>query len=281
MRSADDKWSIKLWRISCGKNIPISSGSICRQRAWVMDEMMLTVLGQQGSYYNAWRYEDAAINSEEYKAAFEGFKKFFDEGIFTEDVLDLDYASATEEFTNGNALVYYMGSWESPLLAQQLREKNGIALEDVGAMALPVASQGGQAAVRSYIDAGIGIVDYSEKKEAAAKFVAYLTLGDGADIFGKQLTGTSAKTSFAVDESLFATETAKEGWNTVVELINTGTADRNNVSGYSDIEGAEVQSYINGTKTVEEALEACQKEWESGEYLKGRKLLSGVGLWRT
>ena len=34
-------------------------------------------------------------------------------------------------------------------------------------MALPVASQGGQAAVRSYIDAGIGIVDYSEKKEAA------------------------------------------------------------------------------------------------------------------
>ena len=93
-----------------------------------------------------------------------------------------------------------------------------------------------------------------------------MTLGDGADIFGKQLTGTSAKTSFAVDESLFATETAKEGWDTVVELINTGTADRNNVSGYSDIEGAEVQSYINGTKTEEEALEACQKEWESGKY---------------
>lgn len=242
------------------------AGVFAGKEAWVMDEMMLTVLGQQGSYYNTWRYEDAAINSEEYKAAFEGFKKFFDEGIFTEDVLDLDYASATEEFTNGNALVYYMGSWESPLLSQQLREKNGIALEDVGAMALPVASQGGQAAVRSYIDSGIGIVDYSEKKEAAAKFVAYLTLGDGADIFGKQLTGTSAKTSFAVDESLFATETAKEGWNTVVELINTGTADRNNVSGYSDIEGAEVQSYINGTKTVEEALETCQKEWESGKY---------------
>ena len=97
-----------------------------------MDEMMLTVLGQQGSYYNAWRYEDAAINSEEYKAAFEGFKKFFDEGIFTEDVLDLDYASATEEFTNGNALVYYMGSWESPSLAQQLREKKrDSGLEDV------------------------------------------------------------------------------------------------------------------------------------------------------
>lgn len=97
--------------------------------------------------------------------AFEGFKKFFDEGIFTKDTLDLDYASATEEFTNGNALVYYMGSWESPLLSKQLREKNGIELEDVGAMALPIVEKDGTASVRSYIDSGIGIVDYSEKKK--------------------------------------------------------------------------------------------------------------------
>lgn len=59
------------------------------------------------------------------------------------------------------------------------------------------------------------MVDYSEKKEAAAKFVAYMTLGDGADIFGKQLTGTSAKKDFAVDESLFDTEESKAGWDTM------------------------------------------------------------------
>ena len=103
--------------------------------------MMLTVLGQQGDYYNQWRYDGADVDSKEYKMAFEGFKKFFDEGIFTKDTLDLDYASATEEFTNGNALVYYMGSWESPLLSKQLREKNGIELEDVGAMALPIVEK--------------------------------------------------------------------------------------------------------------------------------------------
>ncbi len=39
------------------------------------------------------------------------------------DTLDLDYASATEEFTNGNALVYYMGSWESPLLSKTVERK--------------------------------------------------------------------------------------------------------------------------------------------------------------
>lgn len=93
--------------------------------SWVVDEMMLTVLGQQGDYYNKWRYEGAPVDSEEYKQAINGLKKYFDEGIFSADVLDLDYASATEEFTNGDALVYYMGSWEAPLLSKTLREANG------------------------------------------------------------------------------------------------------------------------------------------------------------
>lgn len=242
------------------------AGVFAGKDSWVMDEMMLTVLGQNGDYYNKWRYEKAPVDSEEYREAFTGFKKFFDEGVFTKDVLDLDYASATEEFTNGNALVYYMGSWESPLLSKALREKNGIDLEDVGAMALPTVNEGASLTVRSYIDSGIGVVDYSKKKDAAAKFVAYLTLGDGANIFGKQLTGTSAKKDFSVDESLFATDTAKEGWDTIVKLIDTATADRNNVSGYSDIEGAEVQNVINGTKTVDEAVLDCEKEWTSGKY---------------
>ncbi len=234
--------------------------------AWVMDEMMLTVLGQQGDYYNQWRYDGAKVDSPEYLAAVNGLKKYFDEGIFSADLLDLDYASATEEFTNGNALIYYMGSWEAPLLSATLRENNGIELENVGAMALPTAEDNGQLTVRSYIDSGIGVVDYSEKKEAAAKFVAYLTVGDGADIFGKQLTGTSAKTDFTVSNELFDTQESKDGWNTIVDLINNATADRNNVSGYSDAEGAAVQSVMNGSKTAENALKDMQKEWASGKY---------------
>ena len=107
--------------------------------SWVVDEMMLTVLGQQGDYYNKWRYDGEPVDSEEFKEAINGLKKYFDEGIFSADVLDLDYASATEEFTNGDALVYYMGSWEAPLLSKTLRDKNGIELENVGAMALPTA----------------------------------------------------------------------------------------------------------------------------------------------
>lgn len=234
--------------------------------SWVMDEMMLTVLGQQGDYYNKWRYDGAPVDSPEFLAAMNGLKKYFDAGIFSPDILDLDYAAATEAFTNGDALIYYMGSWEAPLLSKTLREKNGIKLDNVGAMALPAAEKGGQLTVRSYIDSGIGVVNYSKKQEAAAKFVAYLTIGEGADIFGKQLTGTSAKNAFSVDESLFDSQEAKEGWNTIVDLINHATADRNNVSGYSDVEGAAVQSVINGSKSAPDALKDMQKEWTGGKY---------------
>ena len=237
--------------------------------------LVLTNSGSMVGFYNAALLKDIGAEVPktfaEYKAVAEAFKaKYPDKyvSVFAgkDSWVDLDYASATEEFTNGDALVYYMGSWEAPLLSKTLREANGIELENVGAMALPTAEDNGQLTVRSYIDSGIGVVDYSEKKEAAAKFVAYLTLGDGADIFGKQLTGTSAKKDFTVDASLFDTDESKAGWDTVVDLINTATADRNNVSGYSDIEGAAVQSVLNGSATTESALKDLQKEWTSGKY---------------
>lgn len=74
------------------------------------------------------------------------------------------------------------------------------------------------------------------------------------------------KKDFTVDESLFDTDESKEGWDTIVNLINTATADRNNVSGYSDIEGAAVQSVLNGSASTDDVLKDLQTEWTSGKY---------------
>ena len=49
-------------------------------------------------------------------------------------------------------------------------------------------------------------------------------------------------------------------------LTNTATADRNNVSGYSDIEGAAVQSVLNGSASTDDVLKDLQTEWTSGKY---------------
>lgn len=235
--------------------------------SWIVDEMMLTVLGQQGDYYNQWVYDGAAMDTPEYIDAINGLKQFFDEGIFTQDVMDLDYGSATEAFTTGNALVYYMGTWEAPLLSSKLREQNGIDLKDVGCMALPVVKEGGVPTIRSYMDCGIGIVKESKKQEAAAKFLAFCSTGDGVSILAKQFAGTPGMETFAMDESLLTSDVAREGWDTMLKLMNTATADRKNESSFSGaVEGPTVQTVLLGGMTAEDAVEKMQKEWTSGNY---------------
>ena len=243
------------------------AGVFAGLETWVVDEMMLTILSQQGDYYNKWVYENAPLNSQEYIDAIAGFKKFFDEGIFSQDVMDLDYGSATEVFTNGNALVYYMGSWEAPLLSSVLREQNGIKLEDVGVMALPVVKEGGKPAVNAFLDCGVGIVAQSEKKEAAAKFVQYISSGAGVNSLAKQFAGTPGTTDFVMDESMLTSEAAKKGWDLMLELMKNAPADRVSIYAFAKgVEGPAIQSVINGTMKPEEAVEKMQKEWDTGTY---------------
>ncbi len=235
--------------------------------AWVDDEMMLTILGQQGDYYNKWIYENASLDSQEYIDALNGLKEFFDRGIFSKDIMDLGYGDASETFANGNALVYYMGSWEAPFLSSKLRSKNGIKLEDVGAMALPVVQDGGVPTIRSYMDCGLGIVNSSKKQDAAAKFVAFCSTGDGVSILSKQFVGTPGMESFDMDQSLLTSDSARKGWDTLIYLMNNATADRKNESSFgSAVQGPAVQEVILGTKTAEEVVVKMQKEWTSGNY---------------
>ncbi len=243
------------------------AGVFAGLEAWLVDEMLLTVLTQNGDYYNQFIYDGATLDSQEMVDALAGFKSFFDRGIFSMDIMDLDYASATEMFTNGDALVYYMGSWDATLLSSVLRDKNGIALEDVGAMALPVVYENGQPAVRAYLDCGVGIVEYSSKKEAAAKFVQYISSGDGVSILAKQFAGTPGALEFETDESMLTSPAAKNGWNLIVDLIANAPADRNNKSSYAAaVAGPTIQNVINGTMQVEEAATHMQEEWIAGGY---------------
>lgn len=243
------------------------AGVFAGMESWICDEVMLTILSQQSDYYNEWVYNGAPINSPEYIEALNGLKAYFDAGIFTQDIMDLDYASATEMFVNGDALVYYMGSWEAPLLSRVLREQNGIDLEDVGVMALPVVQENGKPTVRAYLDCGIGIVDNSDKKEAAAKFVAYCSNGEGVTSLAKQFAGTPNTTNYEVASDMLTSDTAVDGWNLLVDLVQNATSDRKNESAFaSAVEGPCIQAVINGTMSVEEAVEKMDKEWSSGNY---------------
>jgi raffinose/stachyose/melibiose transport system substrate-binding protein len=68
-------------------------------------------------------------------------------GYFGQNVTSLDYDSAQNEFLNGNAAMYYMGSWA--LSAINNPEKNQIGLDNVGFMPFP-AVEGGRGSIDQY-----------------------------------------------------------------------------------------------------------------------------------
>ncbi len=235
------------------------------KEAWVNDEMMQNVMGQSSDYFNKFRYEKAPVDSQEFVDAMYGLKKFFDAGVFSMDIMDLDYGRAMEMFTTGKAATFYQGTWEAGILAESVRAEKGIALTDVGIMALPSVS-GGTPTLRSFLDCTVGIVSYSKKQEAAAKWVAYLTYGKGVDFWAKHFCGTPSKTGFVMDDNLLGTEAEQQGFKLLKELVSTATADRNNIPGYNDIEGASVQRVVMGDAKAEDEVKELQKEWSSGKY---------------
>ncbi len=68
-------------------------------------------------------------------------------GYFGQNVTSLDYDSAQNEFLNGNAAMYYMGTWA--LTAVNNPEKNQIGLDNVGFMPFP-AVEGGAGSIDQY-----------------------------------------------------------------------------------------------------------------------------------
>ena len=66
----------------------------------------------------------------------------------------------------------------------------------MGVMPLPVVKKGGKAAVRAYLDCGMGIVATSEKQEAAAKFLEILFCRRRSSAVGKTVCRCSKCSRF-------------------------------------------------------------------------------------
>jgi raffinose/stachyose/melibiose transport system substrate-binding protein len=236
---------------------------------WTCDEIMLTIMGQTSDYYNQWLYKGAKVDDRHFIDALSDTRKFFDAGIFSKDVMDFDYGRAQEMFATGKAATYIQGSWQGALLSDVYRKDNKIDLKDVGAFALPVVRDGGKASLRSYLDQGVGVAKATKHPAEAAKFLNFWIIGEGADmLYQKGIILSPSKLNAKPNLAAYSTRAEKDGLAALNALVGAPTADRNNVSGYSDVEGASVQKVILGSSTAEAEAKALQKEWTSGKYAR-------------
>lgn len=234
---------------------------------WFQDEMVLTVLAQQSDLFNDIRYGNGRWDDPAYVQALTDYKRMFDDGVFL-NMGDVGYGRSAELFDTGKAAIFYQGSWEAPRLSSTFRADRGIALENVGAMAMPVMRAGGKATLRAYTEGGMAMPEYSDNNRAAADFIFYMNGGDGFDVLNESTFLVPNKVDSKLPAEIFNSDEGRDGWDLVVDLVAGATSHRNNMSAFSSVAGQYIQKVIMGDygDDIEQACEEIQAEFESGKY---------------
>lgn len=223
-------------------------------------QMMLnTSMGVQPTSNWVFTVAGATIdNAESIKAAtvLDGWQK---SGYLPEGVNGIDGSTASGEFTKGTGVFYPSGNWDATTL-------NTSMPGNVGFMAMPPMTAGGDPAATSDAATAFGISAKSTKKDAAAAFLNYLSSDaarQAAVDAGFMPSGTTSQPapSIPADSVLndvataFQAVSAASGQVPFVQNATPGIANR--------AWNPESQLLLDGQSTPEQFVANVQKEYES------------------
>lgn len=182
--------------------------------------------GQYSSYYNEMAYDGASFDDPQWAIGLEAMYEMFNSVISYDEVGDLAKASILELFAAGQCASYHDGSWGASMLMEEYREENGYDFE-VGVFTVPTYDEDGEASVRSYINQGIAVTNYSENKEAAMEFMYYMTCGEGSTSMGDDQYWFSTVVGYEPDLSAFTTDFAVENYYVIYDsFTESANVDR-------------------------------------------------------
>ncbi len=218
------------------KDRNILAASFNARDAWMMDEMMLTVMAQSGDYHNQWRYKGAPVDDIHFVDAMQGLKRFFDLDIFSRDLLDFDYgARARNVYHRPRSHLFSRDSGSRGYCRRRSGRGKRTHLDDVGAFALPLVKEGGKPALRAFVDGGAGIVATTRHPKAAAQWLAFMMFGEGTDILSQHVVSSFLKTGIKHDPAIFTSNAARQG----IALIDGCSQHRQRIaitfSSFSDV----------------------------------------------
>lgn len=223
-----------------------------------LSDLLFQLAGTESSEIIADAIATGDFTDENLVKATEILKESADAKLFQNGYDSQDYATAMNLFTNGQAAMFYMGSWESSMaLNEDIPEE---IRENIRVFTMP-SVKGGKAAktdIAAWNGGGYGVSAKSEIKEEAVKFINYMYQPDKLSKYGwENGVGMSAQ-----DQSEYMTGEETELMKQIVDIVNSAT----NVSGTpindcgpsifkTSIE-SEIQSVSNGSTSVEEFLSA-------------------------
>ena len=237
---------------------------------WWQEEVLFSIAGQtHPDLSDSLFVGNASWNQPAVVDALTNYKSLFDNGAIDPSVLSLTGSAPDEAFTSGKAAFLIGGSWGASMLSASYRAANNISLTDVGAVPLPVVN-GGQPAVRGLAEGGMGIPAASTHKAAAAKFISYMTYGDGVELWNKNLVyAPAAKTGFSLGNDVLTTDAARQGVANIAQVSSQPGSIRTSQQDFlNTVEGPTILDVLRGNISAQDAAAKLQSEWSSGRYPK-------------
>lgn len=221
-----------------------------------LSDILFKLTGEDYSGVVSSAISSGDFSDENLQKATELLKEAADAGLFQNGYDSQDYGTAMNLFTNGQAAMFYMGSWETSMaLNEDIPEE---IRTNIRVFTMPVV-EGGKAAatdIAAWNGGGYAVSANSEIKDEAVKFLNYLYQPDKLSKYGwENGVGMSAQ-----DQSEYMTGEETDLQMQVVEAVKNAT----NVSGTpindcgpsafkTSIE-SEIQSVSNGSESIEDFL---------------------------
>ena len=199
-----------------------------------------------------------------YTQATQLMKDAADAGLFQNGYDSQDYGTAMNLFTNGQAAMFYMGSWETSMATNQDIPEE--IRDNIRVFTMPVV-EGGKATatdIEAWNGGGYAVSANSEVKDEAIKFLNYMYQPDKLSKYGwEKGVGMSAQ-----DQSGFMTGNETELQKQIVDIVSKATKvsgttlnDRGSAAFKAAIE-SEIQGVSNGSLSIEDFLsdigDACK-----------------------
>ena len=179
-----------------------------------------------------------------------------DAGLFQTGYDSQDYGTAMNLFTNGQAAMFYMGSWETSMaLNTDIPEEIRTNIR-VFTMPIVEGGKGNANDIAAWNGGGYAISAESAVKEEAIKFLNYMYQSDKLSKYGwENGVGMSAQ-----DQSAYMTGEETELQKQIVDLVSAATSlsgtpiNDCGASAFKACIESMIQSVSNGTDTIEKFL---------------------------
>ncbi|MER7485819.1 extracellular solute-binding protein [Streptomyces sp. NPDC126497] len=244
------------------KDLGVQPFSASGQQGWPLTRLISGYLYRSLGPYALEDVADggAKLTDPEYVKAAEEVAELGEKGYFGKGVGSIDYDTAMNEFLNGEAAMFYMGSWALANISDEKQNKVGV--DNVGFMPFP-AVPGGKGSVDQYpSNVGLGIA-------LSAKSFDDKT-GDWVSCIVENYGATALKDHGSISGFKVNTE-VKDANEVTTQVRDTISASKQNVLWFealfstkaTTVSQTNVASLVSGSmkpeqfmKTVQDALDA-------------------------